>query len=42
MIPDSHKDILESMALAHVAALEPGGERVVVLARPEHTTQKDG
>ena len=26
MIPDSHKDILQSTALAHVATLGPGGE----------------
>jgi PPOX class probable F420-dependent enzyme len=26
IIPDSHKDILESTALAHVATLGPGGE----------------
>ena len=26
MIPDSHKDILQSAALAHVATLGPGGE----------------
>ncbi len=42
VIPESHKDILQSTALAHVATLGSGDERVGVFVRPEHTTQKDG
>jgi hypothetical protein len=42
MIPDSHKDILESTALADVATLGTSGERVVDFVWPEHTTRKDG
>jgi hypothetical protein len=42
LIPESHKDILQSTALAHVATLGPGDVRVVVFVRPEHTTPKDG
>jgi hypothetical protein len=42
VIPEVHQEILQSTALAHVATLGPGDQRVVVYVPPEHTTRKDG
>jgi hypothetical protein len=38
-IPENHQGLLESTALAHVATIDPGDERVVIFVKPRHFTQ---